>query len=206
MSAPATEAPLPAPASPELPYGTVVVLQAVLQLLVFGSAMLPWDHGKSALELASRDTGASAFGALHFGGPLIAAVVAGSRRLRGHTPGKGAFWLLSSFDLLKVIALLLAGATFVMHRRNTESMALLAVGVTLVALTAWPLWHGSRTEGWRRWSFLQAAMAPWHLLVASVLLVEVGHRSPAPGIWLYLLAAPALAPLYGWVMWQRRKG
>ncbi|RYE85169.1 MAG: hypothetical protein EOO75_17240 [Myxococcales bacterium] len=114
------------------------------------------------------------------------------------------FWLLAMLELLKSVAALLAGATFLMRRLNAESLALMAVGVTLVVLTGLPLVRGSKRAGWERWAHLQASVAPWHLLVASLLLAEVGKRSPAAGIWLYLFAAPALAPLYAWVVFRRR--
>ena len=200
----ATSPPRPGATPREPPYGLAVALQAGFQLLVFASATLVWQRDRSALELASRDPGASALAALHVGSPLVAAVVAAVRRLRGQAPGAPAFWLLAMLELLKVIALLLAGGAVLMRRATTESVSLLAVGVALVALTGWPLVRGSRRVGWERWAHLQAAMAPWHLLVASLLLVEVGKRSPAPGLWLYLLAAPSLAPLYLWTLWPRR--
>ncbi|MCS6902161.1 MAG: hypothetical protein NZX77_20650 [Polyangiaceae bacterium] len=181
------------------------LVQSLLWVILFTSALLPWYQQRNAFHELGEHPVQAIVALLHFGVPLMGSTITFARRLQGRVPQRTSFWMLAVPEMLKAAAASLAILSYLYHTSFPMEQwigllgAAVLVGVQLVAIR-----RGSQREGWDRWAHLLAAMAPWHLLVGTMLFLEQGSRHLLPGPWLYLFTAAALLPLLPWTLWPRR--
>lgn len=185
-------------------YRDTALIQSMLLIALFFSATLPW-FGRRNVFHELDDHPLNAFVVmLHFGMPLIAGAITAARLLRGRTPQRASFWMMTFQELLKAIAAILALIALLIRMSfSPETLAAFAGIVLLVIVQLVALLRGSRREGWERWAHLLAAMTPWHLFVAGALFLEQGNHHPLPGPQLYFFSVAALLPLMVWALWPR---
>ncbi len=186
-------------------YRDTALVQSLLLVALFTSSLLPWYRGHNAFHELGEHPVSATVAVLHFGVPLIGGTITFARLLRGRVPQPASFWMLAFPELLKAIAVSLAVLSYVSRMSLDGERMVGLLGVTLLVVTQiTALRKGFRREGWARWAHLLAAMAPWHLFVATALYLEQGSRHPLPGPRLYLFTSAALLPLLLWTLWPRK--